>query len=74
VGFWDIVAFDELGSVNIEDQDSIQIMKDYMAPGRFSRSTEVIANASFTFVGNIYESIPQLVNSAKSAPGSFASP
>lgn len=65
VGFWDIVAFDEVGSVNIKDQDSIQIMKDYMANGRFSRGTEVIANASLTFVGNIYESIPQLVNSSK---------
>ena len=65
VGFWDIVAFDEVGSVNIKDQDSIQIMKDYMANGRFSRGQEVIANASMAFVGNIYESIPQIVNSSK---------
>ncbi len=64
VGFWDIVAFDEAAGIRIKDQDSIQIMKDYMANGRFSRGVEVIANASLSFVGNIDYSIDQLVNSA----------
>jgi len=63
VGFWDNVAFDEVGNMKIKDSDTIQIMKDYMAKGRFSRGQEVIANASFAFVGNIDHSIPQLVNS-----------
>ena len=64
VGFWDIVAFDEVAGIRIRDQDSIQIMKDYMANGRFSRGVEVIANASLAFVGNIDYSIQQLVNSS----------
>jgi len=63
VGFWDNIAFDEVGNVRIKDTDTIQIMKDYMANGRFSRGQEVIANASFSFVGNIDQSIDQLVNS-----------
>ena len=40
-------------------------MKDYMANGRFSRGTEVIADASLAFVGNIDVSIEQIVNSPK---------
>lgn len=65
VGYWDIVAFDEVAGIRIRDQDSIQIMKDFMANGRFSRGVEVIANASLAFVGNIDYSIDQLVNSSQ---------
>ena len=65
VGFWDVIAFDEVGGARIKDPNTIDIMKDYMANGRFSRGAEVIANASFAFVGNIDHSIEQLVNSAQ---------
>ena len=65
VGYWDIVAFDEIAGIRIKDQDSIQIMKDFMANGRISRGVEVIANASLAFVGNIDYAIEQLVNSTK---------
>ena len=65
VGYRDTVAFDEVAGIKIKDQDAIQIMKDYMANGRFSRGVEVIANASMAFVGNIDESIHQLVNSTE---------
>lgn len=63
VGFWDTVAFDEVAGIKIKDQDTIQIMKDYMANGRFSRGVEVIADASMAFVGNIDQSVDQIVNS-----------
>lgn len=63
VGFWDTVAFDEVAGIKIKDADTIQIMKDYMANGRFSRGVEVIADASMAFVGNIDHSIEQIVNS-----------
>lgn len=63
VGFWDTVAFDEVAGIRIKDPDTVQIMKDYMANGRFSRGVEVIADASMAFVGNIYHSIEQVVNS-----------
>lgn len=65
VGFWDTVAFDEVGGINIKDPDTIQIMKDFMANGRFSRGVEIIANASMAFVGNIDQSIQQIVRSVK---------
>ena len=65
VGFWDTVAFDEVGGVRIKDQNTVDILKDYMANGRFSRGTTVIANASLAFVGNIDYSIEQLVHSAQ---------
>jgi len=63
VGFWDTVAFDEVAGIKIKDPDTIQIMKDYMANGRFSRGVEVIADASMAFVGNIDYSIEQLARS-----------
>ena len=63
VSFWDTVAFDEVAGIRIKDPDTIQIMKDYMANGRFSRGTEVIANAGLCFVGNLDLSISQIVNS-----------
>ena len=63
VGYWDTVAFDEIGGIRIRDQETIQIMKDFMANGRFSRGAEVIADASLSFVGNIDLSVEQVVNS-----------
>lgn len=64
IGFWDVVAFDEVAGIRVKDRDTIQIMKDYMANGRFSRGpAEVIANASLAFVGNIDDSIDALVRS-----------
>ncbi|WP_220429123.1 BREX system Lon protease-like protein BrxL [Sulfitobacter mediterraneus] len=65
VGYWDTVAFDEVGGIKIKDPDTIQIMKDFMANGRFSRGVEIIANASMAFVGNIDQSIQQIVRSVK---------
>jgi ATP-dependent Lon protease len=65
VGFWDTVAFDEVSGIKVKDPDTFQIMKDYMANGRFSRGAEVIADASMAFVGNIDQSIEQIVNSSE---------
>jgi ATP-dependent Lon protease len=65
VGYWDTVAFDEVGGIKVKDPDTIQIMKDYMANGRFSRGVEVIADASMAFVGNIDQSVEQIVNSTE---------
>ncbi|MEW8419740.1 MAG: BREX system Lon protease-like protein BrxL [Candidatus Thiodiazotropha endolucinida] len=65
VGFWDTVAFDEVGGIKVKDPDTIQIMKDFMANGRFSRGAEVIADASLAFNGNIDQSVEQIVNSTE---------
>lgn len=63
VGFWDNVAFDEVAKMKIKDTDTVQIMKDYMANGRFSRGREVTGYASFSFVGNFDLNVSQIVNS-----------
>jgi ATP-dependent Lon protease len=63
VGYWDVVAFDEVARVKVKDKETIDILKSYMASGRFSRGVEVVAKASLAFVGNIDFSIEQLVNS-----------
>lgn len=65
VGFWDTVAFDEVGGIKVKDPDTVQIMKDFTANGRFSRGAEVIADASLSFVGNFDLSISQVVNSVE---------
>lgn len=63
VGFWDNVAFDEVAKMKIKDSDTVQIMKDYMANGRFSRGQEVTGYASFSFVGNFDLNVNRIVNS-----------
>jgi ATP-dependent Lon protease len=65
VGLWDVVAFDEVAGISFKDKDGIQIMKDYMASGSFSRGRESInANASMVFIGNINQSVESLVKTS----------
>lgn len=65
VGLWDVVAFDEVAGINFKDHDGVQIMKDYMASGSFSRGRESInASASMVFVGNINQSVETLVKTS----------
>ncbi|MBQ0065225.1 MAG: protease Lon-related BREX system protein BrxL, partial [Firmicutes bacterium] len=65
VGLWDCVAFDEVAGIKFKDQDGVQIMKDYMAAGSFSRGKEEIsAMASMSFVGNINESVESLLKTS----------
>jgi ATP-dependent Lon protease len=37
VGVWDVVAFDEAAGIKFKDKGGVQIMKDFMASGSFSR-------------------------------------
>ncbi len=65
VGVWDVVAFDEVAGIHFKDKDGIQIMKDFMASGSFSRGRDSIsANASMVFVGNINQSVDTLVKTS----------
>ena len=65
VGLWDCVAFDEVAGISFKDHDGVQIMKDYMASGSFSRGRESInANASMVFIGNINQSVESLVKTS----------
>jgi ATP-dependent Lon protease len=68
IGFWDVVAFDEVGEgVIVRDRETFQIMKQYMANGNFSRANATVtANASLAFVGNIDVAITTIVNAYES--------
>jgi ATP-dependent Lon protease len=61
VGYWDTVAFDEVGGLKFGNSDAIQIMKDYMESGSFSRGKEEIgASGSMVFIGNINGNIERI--------------
>lgn len=65
VGLWDVVAFDEVAGISFKDKDGVQIMKDYMASGSFSRGRDAInAYASMVFVGNINQPVDTLVKTS----------
>jgi ATP-dependent Lon protease len=65
VGLWDVVAFDEVSGIRFQDNDAIQILKDYMESGSFSRGREEIpAEASMVFNGNINTDVPTLLKTS----------
>lgn len=65
VGLWDVVAFDEVAGIQFEDKTAVQIMKDYLESGSFSRGREeIVADASMVFVGNINQPVEVLVRSS----------
>ncbi|MBC7250398.1 MAG: protease Lon-related BREX system protein BrxL [Anaerolineae bacterium] len=62
VGMWDVVAFDEVAGISFRDKTAIQILKDYMESGSFSRGREeLVAEASMVFNGNINQPVDVLV-------------
>lgn len=66
VGLWDTVAFDEVaGLTRLATPQAINILKDYMESGSFSRGREEItAPASLVFVGNINVSIDTVLRTS----------
>ncbi|MFX1554535.1 MAG: protease Lon-related BREX system protein BrxL, partial [Promethearchaeota archaeon] len=65
VGLWDVVAFDEVAGVRFRDPNGIQILKDYMESGSFSRGKEEVpADASIVFNGNIDADIDSLLKTS----------
>ena len=64
VGMWDVVAFDEVAGISFRDRTALQILKDYMESGSFSRGREeLVAEASMVFNGNINQPVDVLVRS-----------
>ena len=62
VGMWDVVAFDEVAGISFSDKTAIQILKDYMESGSFSRGREeLVAEASIVYNGNINQPVDVLV-------------
>ncbi len=65
VGLWDVVAFDEVAGIQFSDKTGVQILKDYMEAGSFSRGKEeIVAEGSLVFVGNINQPVEVLVKSS----------
>lgn len=65
LGNWDVVAFDEVASLEMSDSTVIQMLKDYMESGSFARGREEIpAEASTVFVGNTSRPHTELVRTA----------
>jgi ATP-dependent Lon protease len=65
VGLWDCVAFDEVAGITFKEKDGVQIMKDYMASGSFSRGKEEkAASASMVFVGNVNQSVDAILRTS----------
>jgi len=65
VGLWDVVAFDEVAGVRFRDPNGIQILKDYMESGSFSRGKEEVpADASIVYNGNIDADIDSILKTS----------
>jgi ATP-dependent Lon protease len=65
VGLWDTVAFDEVAGVRFKDPNGIQILKDYMESGSFSRGKEETpAEAAIIFNGNLDGEVTTLVKTS----------
>jgi len=65
VGLWDVVAFDEVAGVKFTDPTGVQILKDYMESGSFSRGKEAIpAEASIVFIGNLDQPVDVLLKTS----------
>ena len=62
VALWDTVAFDEAAGIRFSDKNGINILKNYMEDGSFSRGREMItAEGSIVFVGNLDGDIQTLL-------------
>jgi ATP-dependent Lon protease len=65
VALWDTVAFDEAAGIKFPDKNGINIMKNYMEDGTFSRGKEIItAEGSVVFVGNIDGDVQTIVRTS----------
>lgn len=62
LGRWDVVAFDEVASLQLSDSTVVQMLKDYMESGSFARGKEEMpAEASVVLVGNTSKATSALV-------------
>jgi ATP-dependent Lon protease len=53
IPIWDVVAFDEVAGIEFSDATAIQMLKDYMESGSYSRGQdETPAEASMVYLGN----------------------
>lgn len=62
VGNWDCITFDEVAGMRFKDMNAIQILKDYMASGSFTRGKDQLnADASIVYEGNINDTVANVL-------------
>ena len=65
LGMWDVVAFDEVGGLEMSDSTVINMLKDFMESGSFARGKEEApAEASIVLIGNTSRPHQELVDRA----------
>jgi ATP-dependent Lon protease len=65
IAVWDVVAFDEVAGIEFTDSTAVQMLKDYMEAGSYSRGKdETAAEASIVYLGNT--NLPPIELAAKS--------
>lgn len=65
VGGCDCIAFDEVSGMKFNNPVGIEILKDYMASGSFTRGdNNIYSDASMVFIGNINDSVPNLLKNS----------
>lgn len=65
LGNWDVVAFDEVGALEMSDSTVTNMLKDYLESGSFARGKdEVPAEASVVFIGNTSKPHGDLIRTA----------
>jgi ATP-dependent Lon protease len=65
VCLWDAVAFDEAAGIRFSDKNGINIMKNYMEDGTFSRGKDIItAEGSIVFLGNLDGDVQTIVRTS----------
>ena len=65
------VAFDEVAGITFKDKDGVQIMKDYMASGSFSRGRDSIEAKSIHGICRQHKPKRRNVSQNQSPAGTF---
>ena len=65
VGSWDVVAFDEVSGMKFNNPVGLEIMKDFMASGSFTRGNiPIYSDASMVFIGNTNDTISNIIKTS----------
>jgi ATP-dependent Lon protease len=65
IPIWDVVAFDEVAGLEFADSTAVQMLKDYMEAGSYSRGRdETPADASIVYLGNTDQAPDVLVRTS----------
>ena len=65
VGSWDVVAFDEVSGMRFNNPVGLEILKDFMASGSFTRGNiPIYSDSSMVFIGNTNDTIANIIKTS----------